>query len=851
MSEWTGNSPYARHVGGLHKVRFAGLLKRNHLFFDGIGETVPRTDEAGRGGFMRRFLTLVCLLCLAIPAGISISGCTRNPGANYCNGLGYGLKYTDLAKLVLQPQTTGVSLAYGQTRIMGAPQGSGCHGDAVNVSSFTWGTTNNQVVDISPAGNICAGAWNRNSGGGIPNYTICTPPTNSSSPYASAYVTATADSVVSNAVQVFVHAAVTSLAVVGPTQCLSQGTQWPQPLDVQAYYASTINGQPMQTLLCAPNSSAVPSCASAIGTLNYTVVTGAVATIDPTTNLITAQMPGTTAIDASLSGTGSAAGYFSTCPPASIKVALANGATTGAITEGVTQNLVTTVLDTNGNAITGLTLDYVSTNPLNLLVAGSGAMTANFSGEASIYAICQPSVCNPSPINVFGQYGTGLSIASNRVAVTVPGTASEYVWYGAPGLSQYVTPVDMLSGVAGSPIRLPYVPNSMIMDQIGANIYFGSSHELMTVSTFSNSLSKEDTTVPGVVLAVAPNNSLVLINDPVREVFYIDNPGASPQAVFGGLGTAAAWTPDSKTLYIADSKDMGGDHTDTLYVYNVNTGWTTYPLPPQHTPSAANPTLSASNPTPRTLAITVPSVGAYLSGTQTGAHTWCPSGTVGEYSSVLFYPQAPGDLLNTPTDVVAATNDGQHILGATVTNSGATLSDIGVTIPSTECQESAPTNAGAETMLPLATNPTLQALLNLNIDATAINQVVTSPVSNLAFVTYTNNGSTGGAALPYYVPGSGVIKYVPLTGDAEITAPVAGAFSPDNTLFFVSTAGDNMIHYIDIPTASSGKSPADTQQISPNLPVCSPTTDLGCMAPAGATGVVPATAIATKPRTTT
>ena len=41
--------------------------------------------------------------------------------------------------------------------------------------------------------------------------------------------------------------------------------------------------------------------------------------------------------------------------------------------------------------------------------------------------------------------------------------------------------------------------------------------------------------------------------------------------------------------------------------------------------------------------------------------------------------------------------------------------------------------------------------------------------------------------------------YVPLTGSANITAPIAGAFSPDNTLFFVSTAGDNMIHYINIP----------------------------------------------------
>ena len=54
---------------------------------------------------MRRFLTLVCLLCLAIPAGISISGCTRNPGANYCNGLGYGMKVTDVAAITLAPAT--------------------------------------------------------------------------------------------------------------------------------------------------------------------------------------------------------------------------------------------------------------------------------------------------------------------------------------------------------------------------------------------------------------------------------------------------------------------------------------------------------------------------------------------------------------------------------------------------------------------------------------------------------------------------------------------------------------------------------------------------------------------------
>ena len=65
---------------------------------------------------MRRYLTLLLLLCLAIPAGMSISGCTRNPAGNYCNGEGFGLKITDVFSIDLEPRTTGISMAFGQMR---------------------------------------------------------------------------------------------------------------------------------------------------------------------------------------------------------------------------------------------------------------------------------------------------------------------------------------------------------------------------------------------------------------------------------------------------------------------------------------------------------------------------------------------------------------------------------------------------------------------------------------------------------------------------------------------------------------------------------------------------------------
>ncbi len=499
------------------------------------------------------------------------------------------------------------------------------------------------------------------------------------------------------------------------------------------------------------------------------------------------------------------------------------------------------VTDTNGNLISGLTLDYQSTNPIDTTASNGGGISANFPGTASIYAVCQPSTCNPAPINEIGLYGTGLSISSNPVTVTTPGTASAFLWFSAPGSSQFFVPVELLTGTPGSTVRLPYVPNSMLMDQLGNNLYFGSAHELMIFSTSNNGLSREDPSVPGVVLAVAPNNSTLLINDQVRRLFYLYQPSGTISSTFGGVGSSAEWTPDSKTLYITDSAALGAGHSDTLYVYNIFTGLTTYDL----TTSGG-----ATN-----LALTVPGVGAYLSGNPTVAHTWCPAGTFGDYSSIGFYPQ--GDSVSVVTDTLASTIDGRHILGAALSGGGIELSDIGVTIPEQLCSQS------GTTLDPLLITHSINQT-NITANATAVNQVVTSPAGvtfsstgpgpSLAFITY--NGGTPGAKLPYYVPNSngtlGTVGYVTLSGASSITAPVAGAFSPDNSIFFVSTAGDNKIHYISVPV-NLATPPADTVQISPKLPACVPqsASDPYCTNPAPPGSYVPATAIAVKPRSTT
>jgi hypothetical protein len=835
---------------------------------------------------MRRFLTLLCLLGVAIPAGFTISGCTRNPGGNYCNGLGYGLKNTDPASITIGPQTTGLSLAFGQTIQISAPNAKTCKGTDASIKTYSYGTTNNQLVDISPTGSICAGQWNRNSGGGIANYTICSfpnpLPNTGGLPYGVAYITASGASITSNPVAVFVHPQVTSISLVGPQQCVSQ-THSAQ-LDAQACFAGANN---QQQLLCAPSTQSppyacsapqlppgatIPSCSAVLGTLSFSLGASALAAINQDTNVITAELPGTTVVTAQVAGGSSAAGFFSVCPPASISVTLANGSTSGTITRGVQQNLTTVITDTNGNQITGLSLDFQSTDPIDISASTGGDITTSFPGIASIYAICQPNTCNPSPINQIGLYGTGLPISSNPVTVTTPGTASDFVWFGSPGQSQYYAPLELLTGTVGSTVRMPYVPNSMLMDKSGASLYFGSAHELMVYNTFSNSLTREDPNVPGIVLAVSPSNTFLLINDQARHLFYIYPANGGGPSTFGGMGNAAAWTPDEKTLYITDNANLNTPagcpaplitgHSDTLYVYSQSTGWTTYQLPPSPLPPGAEPTCNTppnvagnvaalgpeinlgSYPPIQTPAITIPSVGAFLRGTPTVSHTWCPSGPVG--GALQFYPLA--DSIAVQSDVLAATTDGDHILGASLDGAQINVADIGVSVPAgvnAQCP-----GAGSNTLSPLLTKATLNGTVAINqVVASAVNQMVASPASNLAFITY--SGSTTGASLPYYVPsaaGVGKIGYVTLTGSANITAPLAGAFTPDDQIFFVSTSGDNMIHYISVPTLT------DTQQLAPNLPACTPVgeggNDPGCTYSGGAS-IVPATKIVVKPRPTT
>jgi hypothetical protein len=169
----------------------------------------------------------------------------------------------------------------------------------------------------------------------------------------------------------------------------------------------------------------------------------------------------------------------------------------------------------------------------------------------------------------------------------------------------------------------------------------------------------------------------------------------------------------------------------------------------------------------------------------------------------VFYPDA--GVAAPATDLISATNDGLHIIGATA----STDSLIDIAIPS-----GVPTGACDPAGTQFHVTPGAPLTL-AGVVPTAITGVDPTSDSTVAFVTY--SGATGGV-IPYYTPGTGTIANIPLlqvTGNPSApVAPVAGVVSADNLTFFAGTSGDNEVHLINRTTLTDDP----TKAIAPKLP---------------------------------
>jgi trimeric autotransporter adhesin len=797
---------------------------------------------------MRRFVTLVFLLLFTIPFGISISGCSKKQPVIYCNGGDSGAVVGQVQTITLQPQIFGISLNQGEIGSVTAPTATDCKGTAETISSYTYATFVNgkpdiTVADVQPTtGRLCAGTWNRNSGGGIADFTTC----NSTGKSGVATVTASGGGASSNSLPIYVHPVVTSV-VLGPlsTDCLKDPAT---NCSAAAFNTSTTSctidpGTGCCTVPLAAPGGAVPTagCISQavtsqlaariyqgtdqtvasnnisclVGHLTYSALPAQVVTIDQN-GIATAQSPGSAIVSANISQAGSSAGSFSTCPPTSIQLSVPLGTTSVTVNPNNTQPINALVMDKNGTILTGVPLEFVSTTPTTIPAAAAGSVTPTFPGAAAITAICQPPACNPSPLNQVGLYGNGKAVTSNPIQVTAPGINSTDL-YIASTQSLYLVPVDFTTNTLGAPVRLPYTPNSMVISDDGTTIYMGSQFELMTFNATSNSLSTQDPTVTGNVLAVSPDGTTLVITDPTRGLVYLYATTGTVEATYGGVGTHAEFTPDSQTVYIT----MGNVTTpatattpavvtpnNQLLVHSLFTGWFV--------------TNSTTATTTTDVAVTVPSVGAFFAGNLTTARGYCPittttTDTEGQSTTTnVYYPDAA--VSDPVTDRIAATNDGLHILGATVTPT-ATFTDLALSTPSATPggtpTPGLPTGACPDAGLTFHAAPVVNSPL-AGVTATAITGVEPASDSSIAFVTYTGSGGV----LPTYSPsatGAGTLGSIALAKSSNGTpiAPVAGVVSADNQTFYVGTSGDNMVHLIT--KGANGYQDVSTP-IAPNLP---------------------------------
>lgn len=807
---------------------------------------------------MRRFVTLAILFLFTIPFGISISGCSKGGSTTvFCNSSDTGPVVGQVDTITLTPRIFGISLNQGQIGQVTTPTAADCKGTSVTVSAYTYGIFDAngqqsnallQVADVVPsgvnAGKLCAGNWNRNTGGGIPDFTTC----NVTNQTGTVYVVASGAGANSNPLPIFIHPKVASVTLGSPTAS-SACAATDDVVDAnnqssnccQLSKQATVTAAPYDGISCVSQGSSAQLVGRAydssnnnitcqVGHLSFTAQSTTITSIDEN-GVATAQQPGSTVISADLTQAGSSAGFFSTCPPVSISLTVPStqgNVTTAVVNQNNPQPLTAVALDKNNITLTGLTLNFVSTTPITVPVASTGIVTPAFPGAAAITAICQPPTCNPSPNNEIGLLGNGKPIASNAVNITTPGANSSLLWIGSTQ-SRYILPVDFTNPTPSTPVRLPFAPNSMVMSNDGASIYMGTPTELMVFNASTNSLSREDVSVAGQVLAVSPDGGTLIISDPRKQIIYLYSTATSSStgsagsgttatggvtATYGGVATRAEFTQDNQTVYITmgtpDPNDPTNPQkftpTNQMLVHSTFNGWSQIALP--------NP---ASD-----VAITVPAVGAYLAGPTTTGRSYCASTTITSDANTNeptvvndFYPLA--DTETVITDRLAATNDGLHIVGATVAN-GGTLSDLvfkeALAPPPPPgdpySPQQPPKGACPAIVAPDYFNQFRSALNShpLGITADTITGVIPTTNSSLAFVTYT--GTSG--VLPAYAPATGTVTPVPLTG---ATAPVAATISSDDLTVFVGTSGDNKVHLID--SRSLTDTPSST--ITPNLPL--------------------------------
>ena len=521
------------------------------------------------------------LACLSLTL-IFVAGCSSNRATQV-------VANQVPASITLSP-SPNLSLELGQTLAFSATAKNSA--GTTLTETFTFQSTNSAVVTVAANGVACAGSWDS-----LTNPVVCT-----AGATGTAQVTAVANGVASQPATIYVHQHITSI-VISPVAnqpatlspiCLSKGA--PSGPEHLLYQAVAFSGPIDITPSVGPFSWQTVTG----GNLSSNSVALAAAALGAPLNqeMATANIPGLSLIFASASSVNSQPLAFTTCPVQTISIgALGNPPTPLLVSTNSSTTLNATVTDILGMPLTGVPLTWSSSNPSSISVAagvstvyGSTAVaSAPNAGASAVTASCTPPSCNggitPS-LPIYPPKAVGFIVKNNGTPanpiVYATSSACSTTTQTCTAQVVAVTRASATAGfVPGTPVSLPFAPNSLLFDRQGANAYLGvdtSAAGSRGLMILNGSTVSSVTGAAGKVLALSPDGSTIITSDTVDSpnlTFICQNCTSSSRTIqtFLFSAAAAAFSPDNiprgfKAYIVSGTSCPGTASLGCLLVYS-------------------------------------------------------------------------------------------------------------------------------------------------------------------------------------------------------------------------------------------------------------------------------------------
>lgn len=641
----------------------------------------------------------------------------------------------------------------------------------------TFLSSNTAVLTIATNGLACAGTWDS-----LNAPQICTP-----GPVGTAQVTARSHGVSSPPTTVYVHQHIDKIVISPVTEqtppsgpCFSKGQSFnyqanafSRGLDITGtvgpFTWQSVNND-VTTLAIATDSAPVAGLA-----------TGQVKA--------TAHTPGITSLVASNGNVNSQPLDFTTCAVQSITLAV-TGSTTNSInvTSGSGKTATATVVDSQGNTITGVPLTWSSSNPASVS-ATSGSIATPQAGGATVVASCTPPTCNIGLKPLLPIYPEGAVDVVVAPASTTTTTPTVYVsstgFSTSPagncattvGCVSLLIPIGSPNNTVGAAVGLPATPNSLVFDRQGAKAYMGTdfsffgSRGLMQITVASPPTVTQFKSVTGKVLTVSPDGKKVILSGadpnavpvpgsntapPATQVIVFDTTTNTGTTLNIAGATAADFSPDNLRAFIAAGPN--------LYVWSAQD---------------ALKKISLTAPA-RDVSFSPEGAFAFVAGgsSSSSVTAWSTCGLSSALTNNVVLPSTPLFLKALPRDAVNLA-DPPTAGSATTITSVLAVDSPGIDLfrvarAPTGCNSTAssgtatPFNLGQGSFVPL--------------------QLIVSQDAARAYVLASDRGSV----LVFNIDNQ-TSSAIPLSGDA---IPIQASLTPDGRRLYIAAA-DGQVHILD------------------------------------------------------